>query len=1389
MRLHRSVLGWLACAAVWSMASVVVSAQTRTFDHLGTAEGLPSAAVYDMLQDRQGFVWFATGAGIARYDGYAFTTFQHNPRDTTSLPSNWAWTLFEDQDGTLWVGTYGGGLSRFDRRTGTFTTFFHDLDDPASLSADVVTAITQDHKGDIWIGTESDGVNRLESATGQFTRYRHTASDTTSLSSDHIHAITVDQRGTVWIGTQGGGISRYVPADHTFERYTQQARQASRRLNWNGATVLTEGHDGTLWAGMWDGRVQGISTDTQTLLREYRWIAPDAIVKVIHEDARRRLWIGTWAHGVYVVDRQTEEVTHYEYDPADPLSLSNNNVTAIMEDHTGVVWVTTRDGVNRLAPQSTRFAHHSQRSRSRGTLAGQQVYAMLPSRAGGLWIGSDRGVDHYDPVQDAYDPIYASRGHVRSLAETEEGVLWVGTDSRGLHAIDIATGATQTFVSDRRRPGGLTNDGVMAIHRGQGAPHTLWLGTWVGLNRRDGVDGAIQNFRTYAAQSSAWAQVAHEPILTVYERPSMAGVLWLGTNEGGLVRLDPNREAIRRYHADRQQPSSLSGNQVRALYEDASGALWVGTGSGLNVLDEADAGRFTVYTIDDGLPSNDVRCIVPDADGALWLGTNAGLAKFDRRTRTATAFGAGDGLRIGEVVGNACARLADGRLAFGGSSGFQVFHTDSLRQQTIPPRIALTDMHVLGQAAQVQEDGSVLLGEGISGGLAERSHVRLTHEQHVFSVGYTGLHFANPDRNRYRYQLEGVQDAWVEVGAERRVAFAGLSPGTYTFRVQAANRASAWSPSDELVVSILPPWWQTAWAYGLYAGLLVALMLWYGRWRSYRVRRQNRVLAQQVRARTAEVIAQNEQLTAQAAQLQQLDKAKTRFFANLSHEFRTPLTLIQDPIRHALNGGYGRLDPLLNDHLAITHRNAGRLRRLIDQLLKLTRLDAGHLRLEASRQDLVAFTRRVVGHFASVSQRRLIELVVAPERDTVPIYVDAEKLEHVLTNLLSNAFKFTSEGGRVVVAVTADATTATVAVRDTGCGIAPEDLPHLFDRFYQVADGQAQPYEGTGIGLALVKELVEAHHGTVTVTSDVGKGSNFGITLPLGRAHLRPDEILEPSIRPLGDGVQVPMQDVAVQVADYPHPNGEAERPTVLLVEDNEDLRTYLRERLAEHYDVVEAANGAEGFRKACEVDPALIISDVMMPEINGLDLLRRLKAHETLQTVPVLMLTARNEERDRLAGFEAQAEAYVAKPFHMPELQARMAALLDTRRRLQEVYGQQVVRLTPDQVALKPEDAQFLAQVQSTIEAHIGEATFNVEALAAAMHVSKRQLYRRLQALTSESPAALVRRMRLERAQQLIASGSHSTVAEVAYAVGFNDAKHFSQLYRQQFGHAPSAL
>jgi len=419
----------------------------------------------------------------------------------------------------------------------------------------------------------------------------------------------------------------------------------------------------------------------------------------------------------------------------------------------------------------------------------------------------------------------------------------------------------------------------------------------------------------------------------------------------------------------------------------------------------------------------------------------------------------------------------------------------------------------------------------------------------------------------------------------------------------------------------------------------------------------------------------------------------------------------------------------------------------------------------------------------------LIDLRFASECDTLPVYIDAEKWEHVLANLLSNAFKFTPEGGRVVVTVTADATTAMVAVTDTGCGMPQEALPHLFDRFYQVTDGQAQPYEGTGIGLALVNELDEAHHGTVTVTSVVGQGSTFCVAVPLGRAHLRPEEVVEPPPMPLGDGVPVPVHDVTVHIAAYPSPVGEAERPTVLLVEDNEDLRTYLHERLSGRYEVIEAVNGADGFRKACEVDPALIISDVMMPEMNGLDLLRRLKAHETLQAVPVVMLTARNEEQDRLAGFEAQAEAYVAKPFHLPELEARIAGLLDTRRRLQAVYGQQVVRVTTAHAALEPEDEQFLTQVQAIVEAHIGDAAFNVEALAAAMHVSKRQLYRRLQALTSESPAALVRRVRLERAQHLLEGRHFATVAEVAHAVGFSDAKHFARLYRKQFGQVPSAI
>ena len=1372
------------------------------FDHFTVADGLSHNTVFTGLQDRQGFLWFGTVDGLNRCDGYGCMVFAHDPRDTTSLSNSWVWTLYEDRAGVMWVGTWGGGLNRFNRETETFTRYQHDPSDPQSLSDNVIRTIVEDAAGDLWVGTNEGGLNRLDRKTHRFTRYQHDPNQPQGLRSNSIQALVVDLDGVLWVGTQIGGLHRFDSSTQSFVAYPQRRNSTNdivspKGLKSRNVNALHQNRADELWVGTWSGGVHRMDKEAEV----FHPVATDAlglaIVRAIHQDQRGALWVGTFADGLFRIDLTTGTTTNYRHETDNPQSLSDNSVTAIFEDHTGILWITTRGGIDRLNvhhPTKTRYIRTPGHPNS---LRDNHIFALMQSQDDGLWVGTKTGLDHLDLATSTvtpyhYDPNlprFEANRPIRSFWPADDGNVWVGTDGNGLGLLTPSTGIFTYHLAQRPTPQKISNNGVFALIQAHDNPDDLWIGTWFGLNR---MDLGTRRFQQYLPEKTGFSDGS---ILALYEAPSEPGTFWLGTNDGGINRFDLNTEAVTVYRHDPSDTTSLSSNHVLAFYEDPEGQLWIGTGGGLNQMVDREHGRFRVFTTADGLPNNTVSCIVPDDHGHLWLGTNQGLARFAPQAETFEHFDAGDGFQQGVFERNACTRLPDGRLAFGGENGLNIFHPDSLDNNPHPPRVAITAFHLFGQPTRVNDKGRIATSQANALVVDGSQAITLRHDENVFAFTFAGLHFVNPSGNRYTYQLEGFRNEWVDIGNQRTASFTGLPPGAYTFRVKAANSDGVWNETGATVpVRILPPWWQTTWAYTLYGLLTLGLIMGIAQWRSLRLRRRNQELSRLVQKRTAEVEAQKVKLQAQADKLLELDRAKSRFFANLSHEFRTPLTLIQSPIESALRGDYGPLDALLHDHLQITGRNTERLRRLIDQLLDLTKLEAGAMTLTVSRQDVVSFLRRVLASFASLSQRAMIRLELESEHDTLDLSFDADKLEQVIVNLVANAFKYTEAGGRITVHVQASSDgVALIAVEDTGMGIPREALPHLFDRFYQV-EGSAPSYEGTGIGLALVKELVELHDGTISVESRLGQGTRFVITLPweekgrtIGEENRRKEARMPPPPS-AGAPLDTP-QHSAPADAPAAAPLNNLGVPKLLIVEDNADLRAYVRDHLSGDYQVIEAVDGAEGFRRACEQEPDVIISDVMMPVMDGLALLGRLKQHETLQAVPVILLTARAEARDRLAGFEAQADAYLAKPFSLSELKTRIATLLNARERLQNVYSQQIVHLTPEAPQVPTDEARFLTQVEAVVSARLGEGDFGVDALAEAVFVSRSQLYRRLEALTGESPAALIRRMRLERAQQMLEAKVHTTVTEVAAAVGFNNVSHFSRLYRKHFGQSPAEV
>ncbi|MGI9174133.1 MAG: two-component regulator propeller domain-containing protein [Rhodothermales bacterium] len=1217
-----------------------------------------------------------------------------------------------------------------------------------------------------WAAATPD-VLQAQEAAPEAALFRETWRTSDGLPHNAVTALHQTRDGYLWVGTTAGLVRfdglQFAPVA------TLQAPQLGYSYIWS----LLESRDSTLWVGSSDGLTrlsQGHATTytTQDGL-------PANFVRTLALGPRGRLWVGTYGSGLCRYDAEAFTC----YGTAD--GLPDLFVNALWVDRAGTLWVGTDTGVSRW--DGSRFVPGST-----DTLFQPDVKALLGDAAGTLWLGTGSGLYRMqdgrpEPVlwegeplgagrvllQDGPDVLWIgteanglfryrdgafqhiqvgellSHGDVRALLRDREDILWVGTNGGGLDGLKRAR--VHTYAAEE----GLPSDVVFALHtdrRGQ-----VWIGGQ-GLGRwtKDG-------FTTFTDEDG----LAIGLIVTMAEAPS--GTLWFGSDIGGLSRFE-NGPFTTFTTAD-----GLPTDAIRALHVDASGALWIGTrGGGLSRFED---GRFTTISTRQGLPDNIIFRILEDDRGYLWMNTGRrGLFRVPKTELEAAmrgeiervtplVLGPSDGLRSPEGVGGfhpAGWKARDGRLWFPTHQGGVVVDPDHVETASVPPPVHIERVLV--------DDDPVPISDGT---------LTLSPEADRVEIQYPGLSFLDPRGLCFRYLLSGEDAGWVDAGARRSRTYDNLAPGRYTFRVTAVDADGTWSDEPaELAMLVIPPWWRTPWALGLFGLLLGASVYGLVRWRVWQLQRRNAALEALVAARTSQV-------EAQADALREMDRVKSRFFANLSHEFRTPLTLILGPLGMLLERtpqGEGRLSESPDrDLLRGMRHQSRRLLRLINQPLDLSKLDAGRMPLRARRADLVAFLRRLT---ASLAETQGVTLDFHTETDWLELAFDPEKLEHVFSNLLSNALKFTPEGGKVQLSLQAGPETADVRVRDTGPGIPEAALPHIFDRFYQA---EASGPGGTGIGLALARELVELHGGTIRAESAPGFGSTFTVQLPLALEATSAPPADEAAPDPSDDDLDLDVETDEAVEAETSGPGENA--PLVLLVEDNPDVRGFLKQALRTRYRIAEADSGEAGLTQARAAIPDLVISDVMMPEMDGLELCRRLRADERLGATPVILLTARASEESRLEGLGAGADDYLTKPFSAAELLARAENLIEIRRHLRRRFSAEVV-VRPTQVTVPSADATFLEQVKDAVEAHLDDRTFGVERLADEVHLSRRQLHRKLRDLTGLSSVGFIRVMRLERATQLLEQRA-GTIAEIAYQVGFQDAGYFARLFRQAYGQTPS--
>jgi two-component system sensor histidine kinase ChiS len=1217
------------------------------FQHLTTADGLSEGRVWDILQDHRGFMWFTTWDGLNRYDGYEYKVYKEESENPNSPGGEGFWTVEEDREGMIWVGSHtGGGLSRFNPTTDLWQRFQHNPDDPISLSSNIIFEIFSDREGVLWVGTDN-GLNRFdgetESGSARFQHYKHDPDDPHSLSGNIIICIYEDSSGVMWVGTDGNGLNRFDRETGKFIRYQYDSDDPTSLSN-NRVISILEDRSGELWVGTYGGGLNRFDRRSETFMRyvhnpdDPHSLSNDTVTDIL-EDQSGVLWISTFGGGLNRFDPASDSITSYEHDSFDRRSLGSNNLTILFQNQSGIIWIGTGgSGVDKLNPFNQAFISIQHKPFNSNSLNSDDVRAITEDQSGDIWIGTwGGGLDHYNPERETFTHYSGDPGdannigskNVFSLFEDQDGVLWIGLDSGGLSRFDpeMKIGSVAHFTNykhDPENPQSLSNDTVTALY--EDSSGILWVGTWSG--GLDAFDRQIEDgnarFKHYQHDPDDPNSIGEGNIWAISE--DFEGMLWIGTGGGGLCRFDRLSENFACHVHDPKNENSLSNNTVWAILQGEDGFLWLGTSGGLNRYSPT-TGQFTHYTMADGLPSNTVVGILDedsslgDGQRILWLSTLGGLSRFDTQLETFHIYDTFDGLP-GNIFNPTAIRTRSGRMMFGGQSGLTVFNPQDIKTNPNQPSVYVTSFALSNKLVQVGGD-SVLHRS-----IIDTKELQLNYNDRVISFEFAALDYVAPEKNRYRYMLEGFDHTWVEVGSDRRfVTYTNLDPGEYIFHVIASNNDGVWNEEGASIkIFITPPWWETIW-FRIGLGVLVIGMLAVGfHQRVRRLEARSSELENLVAKRTQELqIAKN---TAENA-----NQAKSLFLANMSHELRTPLNAILGFTR--LVSRDEGLSAQQQERLAIINRSGEHLLEMIADILTFSRIEAGRIDLSEEPFDILRalddVVRIIQPHVIGKGLRFNLEL----SNDLPPVLLgDAQKLRQVLINLLDNAVKYTVKGEVVLrahaktEAENPDRVWLNLEVEDTGLGIPPDKLEIIFEAFARFEPTQKSG-PGVGLGLSISKSLVEMMGGEITVISNVSLGTCFRLNIPM-----------QIGDREFGTAIK-PQESEIIGL----HPRQPEWR--ILVVDDNRDNRLMLTDLLTHvGFSLQEAESGAEAVIKFQEWRPHFIWMDVRMPGLDGYETTRKIRALPGGDQVKIVAVTASVIDNPEQVIKATGVDDLVLKPF-----------------------------------------------------------------------------------------------------------------------------------------------
>ena len=1341
-------------------------------------DGLSQNTVVCMVQDELGFMWFGTRYGLNSFDGINYTSYPYDLHEDSSRGDESIESLMADGNGNIWVGTYGDGVSLFN----VYTKKYSKPDIKLNQAGRYINKLYRGSNGKIWIGSFDKGLSYFDPASGYFYNFIEGNENGQFINDKDVGEICEDGYGNIWVGTWGGGLKLIrkgsgVPGESDFlppetfmdgELIRSLHKGKSNRV-WVGPTtgiyeIINFGNDIQINS---IGANEGLIADKLNSSR---------VISIL--EFQNRLWIGSENVGLFVMNQLSSELEVYTKDDIvldEKSGINGNSVWELYADKFGTVWIST-------------------------------------------WLGGLNKVDlfqqKFSSVKNAYvDERTTDLRLVSSLAEDNKGNVWVGSDGGGLWYFDKNKNRFSKHF-DKTHSGGLSGDVIVSLLYDK--DENLWVGTWhhgVNILRK----GADQFEKIICAQPDELKSVGNSiGIQTIFQ--DSKGLIWIAINDFGLDCYNPETGKFK-YFRKCESGNCINSSIIRTIGEDANGDLWIGTEANgiqrlrfdeeLNIIeaeeylnknfDQKGRGQrinsiykddkdklwlsssgeglfeympaqdsFIQYTVEDGLSSNLVFSVINDDFGNLWGSTNKGLFCMNPKDKSVKIFTEEDGLQSDEFFRKSYLKSSTGELYFGGLNGFNYFDPKNVltKKNNVTPEVYITSISI---SEKDKSPNSVKKQERI----LNNETIELAHWQNDLSIDFTAINFIQSEKNQFLFKLENYDNNWRKVEGGLTATYTNIPPGRYKFKVAASNNEGIWNMKGaEVELCISKPWYATAWAYFVYASILLGALLW---------ARNNLIVRERLKV-------QMKMDKMELGKMQELDKMKSQFFANISHEFKTPLTLIMTPVRALMNvnpnsGNFNHFKTILN--------NSERLLKLVNQIMDVSRMESGKLDIKVAEYDMVGFVKSIAVNFSEYADYNMIEYeMVFPDAE-IPVLFEKEKMEKVFVNLLSNAFKYTKIYGKVRIGVTEKEDTVEVFVEDNGKGINPEEQQFIFNRFYK--SDHHDDSLSSGLGLSIARHLVQLHKGEILLSSKVGLGSQFVISLKKGRGHFEKQQIDEEN-KEFKFSPESLIALNSFQQSKSGDEEGELKRkqkPVVLLVEDNVELRRMTVSILRDKYEILEAKDGWQGYQMAKEYLPDVVITDVVMPKMNGYELSNKLKSDVLTSHIFVVMLTVKSSESSVAEGLQKGVDHYLTKPFNPALLDLLIQNMLKSRQGFKKwLLNKEPVNLPPNRKpAVRSEvEETFLNELIAVVDENLRNPDFKIEHLCRAAGMSKSQLYRKLKSIVGQSGNEFIRSIRLKRAAQLLKQGDLK-VSEVTYQVGFNDLHYFRDCFKKQYGMSPTSF